>query len=211
MEKTTWPNFQRSLVAILRGIKPDETPDIVQALYDAGFRAIEIPLNSPDAFVSIKRAVDVLPDDCLIGAGTVLTIDHVNTLADVGGQLMISPNVVPKVIKRASSFGMVTMPGVFTATEAFRALDAGASGLKFFPAFVLGPSGISALQAVLPKDIEIGAVGGVSDESFAVYAKFGVRTFGLGSCLYRPGDSALEVVSKAENSVRAYDAVFAPN
>lgn len=204
----SWPDLKRSLVAILRGLKPEETAETIHALAEAGFSAIEIPLNSPDPFRSIKIAAETVPDGCLIGAGTVVTTDDVDRLADAGGRLMVSPNVEPEVIKSAAAHNMVTMPGVFTPSEALSAVRAGASGLKFFPASVLGPSGISAIKAVLPPQVEIGAVGGVSHESFADYRAVGVRTFGLGSSLYKPGMPVEEVARRAQLSVEAYDAVF---
>ncbi len=203
-----WPVLKRSLVAILRGIKPDETADTISALVEAGFEAIEIPLNSPHPFRSIQIAVETAPSHCLIGAGTVLSTGDVDRLADVGGTLMISPNVDPGVISHAASHNMVTMPGVFTPSEALSAIKAGASGLKFFPASELGPSGISAIKAVLPPEIEIGAVGGVSHESYSDYRAVGVRTFGLGSSLYRPGMNAEEIAKRARLSVSVYDNVF---
>jgi 2-dehydro-3-deoxyphosphogalactonate aldolase len=203
-----WPTLKRPLVAILRGIRPDETAAIVDALVEAGFEAIEIPLNSPEPFRSIEIAATRAPAGCLIGAGTVLSVDDVGRLADAGGRLMVSPNVDAKVIDAASERGMVTMPGVFTATEALLAASAGASALKFFPASVLGVSGISAIRAVLPKGPEIGAVGGVSERDFEVYAKAGVRTFGLGSSLYKPGATAAEIAGKARVVIAAYDAAF---
>ena len=203
-----WPRLQRSLVAILRGIRPGETEPIVSALIEAGFEAIEIPLNSPDPFTSIEMAAKLAPPGCLIGAGTVLTPGDVDRLADSGGRLMVSPNVAPEIIGRATARGMITMPGVFTPTEALLAVRAGASALKFFPASVLGAAGISAIRAVLPGDMEIGAVGGVSEADFSTYATAGIRTFGLGSSLYRPGASAGDVGNKARAIVAAYDTVF---
>lgn len=203
-----WPVLKRSLVAILRGIRPDEAADTISALVDAGIEAIEIPLNSPDPFRSIEIAVKAAPQGHLIGAGTVLSIDDVDRLADVGGTLMVSPNVDPDVISHAASHGMVTMPGVFTPSEALSAIKAGASGLKFFPASVLGPSGISAIKAVLPPEIEIGAVGGVSHESYGDYRTVGIHTFGLGSSLYKPGMGAEEIAKRARLSVSAYDDIF---
>ncbi|MDK1488715.1 2-dehydro-3-deoxy-6-phosphogalactonate aldolase, partial [Sinorhizobium sp. 7-81] len=178
------------------------------ALIETGFTAIEIPLNSPDPFRSIEIALKMAPADCLIGAGTVLTTAQVEQLADVGGRLMVSPNVEPSVIKLAATKGMVTMPGVFTPTEALAAASAGATGLKFFPASVLGPSGIAAIRTVLPSDIEIAAVGGVSESNFADYAKIGVRSFGLGSSLYKPGMTAAEVGERAKATLEAYDTVY---
>ncbi len=207
MMRIKFPSMTRSLVAILRGIKPDETAAIVDGLIEAGFTAIEIPLNSPDPFRSIEIAVKRAPNGVLIGAGTVLTPDDVDRLNGVGGRLMVSPNVDREVIAQAASHGMVTMPGVFTPTEALAACAAGASALKFFPAGVLGPSGISAIRAVLPKDVPVGAVGGVSNDDFAAYAKVGVRTFGLGSSLYKAGMSAEEVARRAAAAIAAFDAL----
>jgi len=203
-----WPPLKRPLVAILRGIRPDETAAIVDALVEAGFEAIEIPLNSPEPFRSIEIAATRAPAGCLIGAGTVLSVDEVGRLADAGGRLMVSPNVDAKIIGAASERGMVTMPGVFTATEALFAASVGASALKFFPASVLGASGINAIRAVLPKGLEIGAVGGVSERDFQAYAKAGIRTFGLGSSMYKPGATAAEIAGKARAVIAAYDAAF---
>jgi len=207
MIRIKFPSMKRSLVAILRGIKPEETADIVDGLMAAGFTAIEIPLNSPDPFRSIEIAAKRAPKDVLIGAGTVLSIENVDRLYSVGGRLMVSPNVDRDVISQAASHGMVTMPGVFTPTEALAACAAGASALKFFPASVLGPSGISAIRAVLPKDVPVGAVGGVSNDDFAAYAKVGVRTFGLGSSLYKAGMEASEVARRGTAAIAAFDAL----
>ncbi|MBB4184145.1 2-dehydro-3-deoxyphosphogalactonate aldolase [Sinorhizobium terangae] len=208
MNRIPLPPMKYPLVAILRGLKPAETEGIVGALIETGFTAIEIPLNSPDPFRSIEIAVKMAPAGCLIGAGTVLTTEQVEQLATVGGRLMVSPNVEPSVIKLAAAKGMVTMPGVFTPTEALAAAGAGASGLKFFPASVLGPAGIAAIRTVLPTDIEIAAVGGVSESNFADYAKIGIRSFGLGSSLYKPGMSAADVEQRAKATLQAYDAVY---
>ena len=206
--RTPWPRLRRPLVAILRGIRPDEAEAVVGALIEEGFEAIEIPLNSPDPFRSIEMAARMAPANCLIGAGTVLTVEDVERLAAAGGRLMVSPNVEPEVIVRATSHGMVTMPGVFTPTEALAAVRAGASALKFFPASVLGPAGIAAIRAVLPPGMEVGAVGGVSEATFADYAKVGIRTFGLGSSLYAPGNDAATVATRARAAIAAYDHVF---
>jgi 2-dehydro-3-deoxyphosphogalactonate aldolase len=200
-----WPNPKRSLVAILRGVRPDEAEGIVGTLIETGFELIEVPLNSPEPFVSIDKVAARFGRDALIGAGTVLTAADCARVADAGGKLMVSPNVDADVLSMAVARGMVTMPGVFTPTEAFLALRYGASALKFFPASVLGPSGISAQMAVLPKGTLVGAVGGVSDKNLADYARAGVRAFGLGSSLYRPGMTADEVRQTALASVRAYD------
>jgi 2-dehydro-3-deoxyphosphogalactonate aldolase len=200
-----WPKPKRSLVAILRGVKPDEAESIVGTLIETGFELIEVPLNSPEPFVSIEKVAARFGKDALIGAGTVLTAADCARVADVGGRLMVSPNVDADVLSTAVARGMVTMPGVFTPTEAFLALRCGASALKFFPASVLGPSGIAAQMAVLPKGVVVGAVGGVSDKNLADYVKAGVRAFGLGSSLYRPGMTADDVRQTALASVRAYD------
>ena len=207
MIRIKFPSMKRSLVAILRVIKPDEAADIVDALIDAGFTAIEIPLNSPDPFRSIEIAAKRAPKPVLIGAGTVLTVEDADRLDSVGGRLMVSPNVNPEVIAHAASHGMVTMPGVFTPTEALAACAAGASALKFFPASVLGPTGINAIRAVLPKDVPVGAVGGVANEDFATYAKAGIRTFGLGSSLYKAGMTAEEIARRGAAAIAAYDAL----
>ena len=208
MNRIPFPPMKYPLIAILRGLKPNETEAVVGTLIAAGFTAIEIPLNSPEPFKSIEIAARMAPEGCLIGAGTVLTVEDVNRLADVGGRLMVSPNVEPDVIATAAAKGMVTMPGVFTPTEALAAARAGATGLKFFPASVLGPSGIQAIRAVLPAELEIAAVGGVSEKNFADYAAIGLRSFGLGSSLYKPGMAASDVGARAKATIEAYDAVY---
>ena len=206
-EPVAWPALRRDLVAILRGLPPGDCESIVATLVEAGFEAIEIPLNSPDPFRSIAAAARIAPPGLLIGAGTVLNVDAVDRLAEAGGRLLVSPNVDREVLARAARYGMVTMPGVFTPTEALAAAAAGASALKFFPANVLGPDGIAAIRAVLPAELPVGAVGGVSETDFAAYARVGIRHFGLGSSLYRPGDSASVVRGRADRAVASYDAV----
>jgi len=205
MSVVPFPPMKRPLVAILRGIKPEETAGIVDVLVESGMTAIEIPLNSPDPFRSIEIAVKKAPAGILIGAGTVLTVEAVDRLHEAGGRLMVSPNVDVEVIARARSHGMVTMPGVFTPTEALLAAKAGASSLKFFPASVLGAAGITAIRAVLPADMMIAAVGGVSDNNFVDYVKAGVVAFGLGSSLYKPGMTAADVAARARATIDAYD------
>ncbi|MBX3575207.1 MAG: 2-dehydro-3-deoxy-6-phosphogalactonate aldolase [Mesorhizobium sp.] len=202
-----WPKLKRNLVAILRGVTHHEVAGIGEAIHSAGIDAIEVPLNSPDPFRSIETLAKRFTL-ALVGAGTVVRPDDVDSLRDAGGQLLVSPNVDPGILARAAGFGMVTMPGVFTATEAFLAHHCGASALKFFPASVLGPAGISALKAVLPREVVVGAVGGVSETDFAAYAKAGVTAFGLGSSLYKPGLDAAEVAARARAAVAAYDKVF---
>lgn len=207
MNSIPFPDLRRGLVAILRGLRPDEAAAIGSAIFEAGIEAIEVPLNSPDPFVSIETLARRLPG-ALVGAGTVLVPQDVDRLHDVGGRLLVSPNIDSAVMSQAARHGMVTMPGVFTPTEALLALRLGASALKFFPANVLGPAGIAAIRAVLPADAVIGAVGGVSEENFADYQKVGVRTFGLGSSLFKPGMTVAMVRERAQAAVRAYDAVF---
>ncbi|MEN3348229.1 MAG: 2-dehydro-3-deoxyphosphogalactonate aldolase [Bradyrhizobium sp.] len=200
-----FPPMQRPLVAILRGVKPDESAGIVSALIEAGMTAIEIPLNSPEPFRSIETAAKRAPADVLIGAGTVLSAAEVDRLHDAGGRLMVSPNVDVEVLARADHHAMVTMPGVFSPTEALLAARAGASSLKFFPASALGPAGITAIRAVLPPDVMIAAVGGVSDTNFADYVKASIRAFGLGSSLYKPGMTAADIAVRAKVTIEAYD------
>ena len=196
------------LIAILRGLKPEETEGVVGALIETGFRAIEIPLNSPDPFRSIEIAAKMAPADCLIGAGTVLSVEDVEALDAAGGKLMVSPNADAEVIIAARVKGMVTMPGVLTPTEALVAAKAGATGLKFFPASIIGPAGINAIRTILPKDLIIAAVGGVSDRNFAEYTSAGITAFGLGTSLYKPGMTAAEVRERATVTLSAYDAAI---
>lgn len=203
-----WPKLRRSLVAILRGITPDESVAVVGALIEEGYELIEVPLNSPDAFISIRCCVDAFGDKATIGAGTVLSAEQVDRLAEAGGRLVVSPNIEPEVIVRASEHGMLTMPGVFTPTEALLAVKCGASALKFFPGGVLGTIGVAAIKTILPKETVVGVVGGVAENSFAEYRKIGVETFGLGTNIYKPGDSAETVREKGRRIAAAYDAAF---
>jgi len=203
-----FPAMKYPLIAILRGLKPEETEGVVGALIETGFRAIEIPLNSPDPFRSIEIAAKMAPADCLIGAGTVLSTEDVDALDAAGGKLMVSPNADADVISAARVKGMVTMPGVLTPTEALVAAKAGATGLKFFPASIIGPSGINAIRTILPKDLVIAAVGGVSDKNFADYTNAGILAFGLGTSLYKPGMTAAEVRERAIVTLSAYDAAI---
>ncbi len=201
-----FPALSLPIVAILRGIRPDEAEAVTQELLDASLQAIEVPLNSPDAFRSIEIAARLAPEGVLIGAGTVTRAEEVARLNDAGGRLLVSPNIDEAVMQAAGGFGMVTMPGVLTSTEALRALRLGASALKFFPASVLGPSGIAAIRAILPPDTTIAAVGGVGEENFASYLAAGVSAFGIGSNLFRPGLSAGEVGTRARRIIAAYEA-----
>lgn len=207
-QTASFPKLARGLVAILRGLKPDEAVAIGSAVFEAGIEAIEVPLNSPDPFTSIERLAKELPMTALVGAGTVLSAEDVDRLNGAGGRLLVSPNIDAGVMARAAHHAMVTMPGVFTPSEAFQAIRLGASALKFFPASVLGPGGIAAMRAVLPADTLVGAVGGVSDKDFAGYRAVGVSVFGLGSSLYKPGITATDVAAKARTAVAAWDSVF---
>ena len=200
-----FPTLTLPIVAILRGLRPDEAEAVTNELLEAGLQAIEVPLNSPDAFRSIEIAAKLAPEGVLIGAGTVTRAEEVARLHDAGGRLLVSPNIDDAVMQAAIGFGMVTMPGVLTPTEALRALRLGASALKFFPASVLGPSGIAAIRAILPPETTIAAVGGVGEENFASYMAAGVSAFGIGSNLFRPGLSADEVGSRARGIVAGYE------
>ncbi|MFC5585339.1 2-dehydro-3-deoxy-6-phosphogalactonate aldolase [Nitratireductor kimnyeongensis] len=200
-----WPGEKRALVAILRGIRPSEVAAMTEMLIDEGITSIEVPLNSPEPFQSIETALAIAEDRALVGAGTVLTVEDVARLHDIGGRLVVSPNTDPEVIRHSVSLGMISMPGVFTPSEALLAHKCGASALKFFPASALGVSGIAAIKAILPKSAVVCAVGGVSDATLADYFGIGVRAFGLGTGLYRPGDAVDIVRARARKTVEAYD------
>lgn len=202
---TFFPSLRRDLVAILRGLDPADAEAIGAAVHEAGIHALEVPLNSPDPFRSIEVLARTLPENVLVGAGTVLAAADVDRLADSGGRLLVSPNIDAAVMQRAAFHGLVTMPGVFSPTEALLAIRLGASALKFFPASVLGPGGIAAVRAVLPPDVPVGVVGGISESDFPAYARVGVRLFGLGSSLFRPGMSVADVAARARAAARAWD------
>ena len=197
--------MSRPLIAILRGVTPDEAVAIGEALIGAGIDRIEVPLNSPDPVESVRRMADALGDRATIGAGTVLTPDDVARVADAGGRMIVSPNADPAVIRATKDRGLASYPGVFTATECFAALAAGADGLKVFPASMMGTGGLSALMAVLPKGTEVYAVGGVGPSDFAAWRRAGATGFGLGSSLYRPGQDAGTVAAAARASVAAWE------
>lgn len=192
------------LVAILRGIKPEEAPSILAALIGEGFLLIEIPLNSPDPYASIAAMRRLAPPEAFIGAGTVLTIADVEATAAAGGDLVVSPNANPAVIARAKALGMLCLPGVATPTEAFAALEAGVDGLKAFPAEMLPPAVVKAWRAVVPKSVPILPVGGIGPSSMAAYVAAGADGFGLGSAIYKPGDDAEVVRGKAAAFVAAW-------
>ena len=200
----------RPLVAILRGVRPDEVVDISRAVARAGIRQIEVPLNSPDPFDSIERlASDPELSDCLVGAGTVLTPDDVDRVAQAKGLLAVAPNTNAAVIRRAIALGLLPMPGVATATDVFAAIDAGATLLKLFPASTYGPGHAKALKAVLPPSVSLFAVGGVKPSMMAEWLAAGVDGFGLGGELYKPGLDAAAVGQRAADIVAAFDAACA--
>jgi 2-dehydro-3-deoxyphosphogalactonate aldolase len=185
------------LVAILRGVSPAEAPDILEALIDAGFALIEIPLNSPDPLKSVAAMRRLAPSEALIGAGTVLSVAQVAEVAGAGGDLIVAPNADAAVIAEAKRRDLVCLPGVATPTEAFSALAAGADGLKAFPAEMIGPAVVKAWRAVIAGKVPILPVGGIAPSSMAAYVAAGASGFGLGSALYRPGDSAGSLREKA--------------
>jgi 2-dehydro-3-deoxyphosphogalactonate aldolase len=186
------------LIAILRGVTPDEIVPVGRALYDAGFRVIEIPLNSPQPFESIRRLTAELGEDCLIGAGTVLTEVQVAEVDAAGGRLIVSPNANLTVIRASKAAGLVSAPGVATPSEGFAALDAGADGLKLFPAEQLGPAVVKAWRAVFPKALALLPVGGITPDNMGPYLAAGANGFGLGSALYKPGLTAAQVSANAQ-------------
>jgi 2-dehydro-3-deoxyphosphogalactonate aldolase len=196
----------RHLIAILRGITPAEILPACEALISAGITMIEVPLNSPDALDSIGKAADAFDERASIGAGTVLSRREVQRVADAGGTFIVSPDTNKKVIEETVRLTLKSYPGVFTPSDAFKAIAAGANGLKFFPAEVLGPKGIKAMKAVLPQGIPLYAVGGAGPNNFGDYFAAGCTGFGLGTYLYTPGRPAAEIGERAVAAVAAYDA-----
>ncbi len=195
----------RHIIAILRGITPAETIPVCEALVAAGITMIEVPLNSPEPLSSIGAAAKLLVGRAEIGAGTVLSIKDVDAVAAAGGTFIVSPDTFPDVIVRTRDKGLKSYPGVMTPSDAFSALRAGANGLKFFPAEVLGPKGIKAMKAVLPPDVPLYAVGGANPDNFAEYFAAGCAGFGLGTYIYKPGMSVSDVADRAKTAVAAYD------
>ena len=200
--------MSRNIIAILRGITPDEAPMIAGVLISAGITKIEVPLNSPDPLRSIQRMTETFGDQALIGAGTVLTPAQVAQVREAGGKLIVSPNTDPAVITATKAAGLLSYPGAMTPTDCFIALQAGADGLKMFPGELIGPTGLRAMRAVLPKGTEVLAVGGANAGNFAAWVAAGADGFGIGSALYKPGDDAATVDEKAQAIVAAYDAVM---
>jgi 2-dehydro-3-deoxyphosphogalactonate aldolase len=193
---------QLPLIAILRGLTPAEAPAVGEALVGSGFAIIEVPLNSPEALKSIHALTGLFPQT-LIGAGTVLNAQQVKDVHAAGGRLVVSPNFNPAVVAQALVLDMVVVPGVATPTEAFAALDAGAHGLKLFPAEMITPATVKALRAVLPQTAALLPVGGITPDNMAAYLAAGANGFGLGSALYAPGKSASAVQLQAKAFARA--------
>ena len=200
--------MQREIIAILRGITAKEAPAIAEVLIEAGIDKIEVPLNSPSPFESIERLIDAFCDVAVIGAGTVLQVEQVDHLAAINASMVVSPDCHPDVIMATKRAKMLSYPGCFTATECFTALRHGVDGLKLFPSFLVGPKGLEALRAVLPKTAPIYAVGGVGPDNFADWVGAGATGFGIGSSLYKPGMSLADIRAKVQDITAAYDAVF---
>lgn len=196
------------LVAIIRGITPDQVLEVATAIKDAGFSIIEVPLNSPDPYKSIKLMADAFGDEILVGAGTVTSVEHVDKVQQAGGRLIVSPNINVDVIKRTKQLGLYSVPGFYTPSEAFTAIDAGADALKMFPADTLGTKGLKAMSVVIPKHIPIFAVGGVNAGNMHEYLAVGAAGFGLGSGVYKAGMSAQDAHNNAKAYVKAYQAAI---
>jgi len=196
---------ERHIIAILRGITPPEVIEVTHALYEAGITLIEVPLNSPDALKSIEQAAKLFSGRARIGAGTVLSTREVGEVASAGGVFVVSPDTNPEVIAETKRRGMASYPGVFSPTEAFTAIRSGATGLKFFPAEVLGAKGIKAMKAVLPPPITLYAVGGANPDNFGEFFAAGCAGFGFGTYLYKPRMTASDVAGRAALAVKAYD------
>lgn len=189
------------LIAILRGLKPDEAVEIGEAIVAAGFRCLEVPLNSPEPLDSIRRLRQALDGRALVGAGTVLSVAAARAVAEAGGQLVISPNTNVEVIAETKTLGLLSLPGFFTPSEAFAALDSGADALKLFPAEIAGPKGLKAVRAVLPAETRIYPVGGVDPDSMSAWRSAGASGFGIGSAVFKPGQSAEQVARQAAGFV----------
>lgn len=188
------------LVAIIRGVTPEEAEEVGEALYEGGIRIIEVPLNSPQPLDSIGRLAARLGERALIGAGTVLDADRVRQVADAGGRLIVSPSTFASVIEATAAAGLISIPGYFTPSEAFAALRSGATALKLFPAEGASPAVVKAQRAVLPKEVPLLVVGGIAPDNMQPWLDAGANGFGLGSGLYKPGQSVGETAQKA----RAY-------
>ena len=201
----SWPPAL-PLVAILRGLQPERATAIARVLFDAGFRALEVPLNRPGALAAIATIVPLAPADACIGAGTVLDIAQVDAVADTGATLIVSPHFDAAVVLRARERGMRAVPGVFTASEAFAAWRAGADALKIFPAEAMSHSGLTGLTTVLPPGLPLWPVGGIVPDNIAAWRRAGATGFGLGGGLFKPELSVLEIASRARAYVDAWNA-----
>lgn len=194
------------LVAIMRGLTPAEAPAVGAALFEAGFRLLEVPLNRPGAVEAIGILARMAPADAIVGGGTMLNVDHVDAVHGAGGRLMVAPNFNAAVVKRGVELGMLCAPGVATPTEAFAALAAGAHALKIFPAEMVGQGGLKAIKTVLPDGTPLWPVGGVTPESIAAWRKAGATGFGIGGQLYSPGLAVDELAARARSFVAAWNA-----
>ncbi|WP_025113046.1 2-dehydro-3-deoxy-6-phosphogalactonate aldolase [Pseudomonas sp. H1h] len=198
---------QNGLIAILRGLHPQEAAAVGEVLYVAGFRVIEVPLNSPSPYESIRILRQTLPADCLIGAGTVLTAEQVEQVKAAGGQVIVMPHSDAKVLRAAKAAGLYLSPGVATPTEAFAALEEGADILKLFPAEQMGPAVVKAWLAVLPSGTVLAPVGGITPDNMQAFIDAGVKGFGLGSGLFKPGMTPQQVAENAKAYVAAWKAL----
>lgn len=193
------------VVAILRGIQPSEVIEVTQVLVEEGIRVIEVPLNSPDPYTSIKMLCDHFGDYCLCGAGTVVSVEQVEQVHEAGGKLMVSPNIEPDVIRRSIELGLTTIPGFNTPSEAYNAINAGAKMLKLFPAAAIGLDYLKAISAILPKDVSVVATGGINPDNAGEWLQAGSKGLGIGGDLYRPGTSLDELRVRARALNKAID------
>ena len=200
-----WPP-QLPLVAILRGLQPERAADVARVLFDAGFRALEVPLNRPGAIAAIAAIVPLAPADAVIGAGTVLDTAQVDAVGDTGATLVVSPHFDAAVVRRARERGMRAVPGVFTASEAFAAWRAGADALKIFPAEAMTHAGLTGLTTVLPPGLPLWPVGGIVPDNIAAWRRAGATGFGLGGGLFKPELGVLEIAARAKAYVDAWNA-----
>jgi 2-dehydro-3-deoxyphosphogalactonate aldolase len=197
--------MKRNIIAILRGISPEEAAPVCEILIEAGLTTIEIPLNSPRPLQSIDKLSKAFGSVATIGAGTVLTAEEVRDVANAGGKIIVSPNFDADVVGETKALKLASWPGVLTPSECFAALKAGADGLKIFPCSVIGAAGVKAMRAVLPVHTEIYAVGGAGPANFADWFAAGITGFGIGTALYQPGNSLVQLQKAAKEIVRAYD------